>query len=86
MPIECKVSNSSLNSIKRLNNDASAKAESWIRDLGEIQIVPVAVLSGVYGLHSLDDAQRRGLSLFWAHRLTDLTDWIDSTNPGSGAR
>jgi hypothetical protein len=36
MPIECKVSNSSLNSIKRLNNDASAKAESWIRDLGEV--------------------------------------------------
>jgi hypothetical protein len=46
--------------------------------------VPVAVLSGVFGLHSLEDAQRRGLSLFWAHRLADLTDWIDSTNPSFG--
>lgn len=76
MPIECKVSNSSLNSIKRLNNDAAAKAEGWLEDLGQIQVVPVAVLSGVYGLNSLDSAQHRGLTLYWAHRLSDLTDWI----------
>ena len=79
MPIECKVSNSSINSIKRLNNDATAKAEGWIKDLGELQIVPAAVLSGVYSLSSLEDAQHRGLTPFWAHRLTDLTAWIDST-------
>lgn len=79
MPIECKVSNSSINSIKRLNNDAAAKAESWLTDLGQLQIVPVAVLGGVYGLHSLESAQRRGLTLFWAHRLSDLTDWIAQT-------
>lgn len=76
MPIECKVSNSSLNSIKRLNNDAAAKAEGWLSDLGKVQIVPVAVLSGVYGLNSLESAQQRGLTLYWAHRLDDLTDWI----------
>lgn len=29
MPIECKVSNSSTNSVKRLNNDAAQKAEVW---------------------------------------------------------
>jgi hypothetical protein len=79
MPIECKVSNSSLNSIKRLNNDAAAKAEGWIKDLGELQIVPVAVLSGVYSLQGLEDAQRRGLTLYWAHRLSDLTSWIART-------
>lgn len=79
MPIECKVSNSSINSIKRLNNDAAAKAESWLTDLGQLQIVPVAVLGGVYGLHSLESAQRRGLTLYWAHRLSDLTDWIAQT-------
>jgi hypothetical protein len=44
MPIECKVSNSSLNSIKRLNNDAAAKAEHWLDNLGQVHIVPVAVL------------------------------------------
>ena len=80
MPIECKVSNSSVNSIKRLNNDATAKAEGWIKDLGELQIVPAAVLGGVYSLQSLEDAQRRGLTLFWGHRLQDLLDWIDATS------
>ena len=29
MAIECKVSNSATNSVKRLNNDAAAKAEAW---------------------------------------------------------
>lgn len=81
MPIECKVSNSSVNSIKRLNNDATAKAEGWIKDLGELQIVPVAILSGVYSLQSLEDAQRRGLTLSWAHRLSDLIQWIELTRP-----
>jgi hypothetical protein len=35
MPIECKVSNSVTNSIKRLNNDAAVKAVSWRQALGE---------------------------------------------------
>ena len=34
MPIECKVSNSSTNSVKRLNNDAAAKASAWIEESG----------------------------------------------------
>ena len=79
MPIECKVSNSSLNSVKRLNNDAAVKAGIWQRDFGLRQVVPTAVLSGVYNLHNLVDAQDRGLILFWAHDLQPLTDWITST-------
>lgn len=79
MPIECKVSNSATNSVKRLNNDAAAKAEVWRRDFGATQIVPCAVLSGVYKLHNLLDAQERGLVLFWAHRLEDLVGWVVST-------
>src|SRR5690606_23962035 len=59
MAIECKVSNSSTNSVKRLNNDAAAKAEQWRSDFGTVQIVPAAVLSGVYKLHNLLDAQTR---------------------------
>jgi hypothetical protein len=77
MPIECKVSNSSVNSVKRLNRDAAAKAEAWRSDFGERQVVPVAVLSGVYKLHNLEEAQRRGLTIYWAHRLEDLVEWID---------
>jgi hypothetical protein len=79
MPIECKVSNSALNSVKRLNNDAAVKAGTWKRDFGVHQVVPTAVLSGVYDLHSLLDAQQRGLTIFWAHDLRPLTDWIERT-------
>jgi hypothetical protein len=79
MPIECKVSNSSLNSVKRLNNDAAVKAGSWQRDFGLRQVVPTAVLSGVYKIHNLLDAQERGLTLFWVHDLKPLTEWIVST-------
>ena len=81
MPIECKVSNSSTNSVKRLNNDAAVKATSWKTDFGLRQVVPSAVLSGVYKLHNLRDAQERGLALFWAHDLTPLTEWITRTKP-----
>lgn len=81
MPIECKVSNSATNSVKRLNNDAAVKATSWKHDFGVRQVVPTGLLSGVYKLHNLEDAQNRGLTLFWAHDLQKLTDWIDSTKP-----
>jgi len=81
MPIECKVSNSSTNSVKRLNNDAAVKAASWKVDFGLRQVVPSAVLSGVYKLHNLLDAQDRGLTVFWAHDLQPMTDWIANTKP-----
>jgi hypothetical protein len=64
MAIECKVSNSATNSVKRLNNDAAAKAEAWIDEFGRVNIVPSAVLSGVYKTHNLTNAQNRGLTLF----------------------
>lgn len=79
MPVECKVSNSSTNSIKRLNNDAAAKAEKWIREFGHRGVVPTAVLSGVYKLRNLQDAQRTGLALFWAHDLGAMMEWIEAT-------
>ena len=69
MPIECKVSNSSTNSVKRLNNDAAVKATVWISQFGTVGVLPTAVLSGVYKRHNLEQAQNRGLTLFWAHDL-----------------
>ncbi len=79
MPIECKVSNSELNSIKRLTNDAGVKARVWIDDLGRNNVVPAAVLSGVFGLRHLIEAQERGLTLFWAHSLDQLLAFVSST-------
>ena len=85
MPIECKVSNSSLNSVKRLNNDAAAKAETWRDEFGSIQVVPAAVLGGVYNLRHLESAQERGLTLFWAHDLAALVGWVRGLTPaGAG--
>jgi hypothetical protein len=82
MPIECKVSNSAVNSVKRLNREAAGKAEQWTRYFGKAQIVPAAVLSGVYDLRNLEDAQERGLALFWAHDLDELARWIAGTRSG----
>lgn len=79
MPIECKVSNSSTNSVKRLNNDAAVKATVWLEELGHRNVVPVAVLSGVFKTLNLVQAQDRGLTIFWAHDLEPLTAFIAST-------
>jgi hypothetical protein len=79
MPLECKASNSATNSVKRVNNDAAAKAEGWLSDFGTTQVVPAAVLSGVFKIHNLAAAQARGLTLFWGHDLKAMTDWIEQT-------
>lgn len=79
MPLECKVSNSSTNSIKRLNNDAAVKAGIWIGEFGTAQTVPAAVLAGVFKPKNLETAQQRGLTIFWEHDLDSLAAFIDQT-------
>ncbi|WP_325434969.1 XamI family restriction endonuclease [Dyella sp.] len=76
--IECKVSNSALNSVKRLNNDAGSKAAKWVEQLGASQVVPAAMLSGVFKVRNLMQAQDQHLALFWAHRLEDLGTFINA--------
>ena len=72
MAIECKVSNSATNSVKRLNNDAAVKAEYWLKQFGTAQVVPAAALAGVFNVLNLEQAQTRGLTLFWSHDLDQL--------------
>lgn len=79
MPIECKVSNSSTNSVKRLNNDAAAKAVTWSKRFGDSNVVPSAVIAGVFKLGNLRSAQADGLTIFWAHNLAALVTFLDST-------
>ena len=79
MPTECKVSNSSTNSVKRLNNDAAVKARTWIQEFGTVTCVPAAVLSGVFKTRNLISAQADGLTLFWAHGLDRMISFINST-------
>lgn len=78
MGIECKVSNSATNSVKRLNNDAAVKASYWNREFGT-QVVSSAMLSGVFKTLNLVQAQNSGLTIFWAHDLDQLGRFIEST-------
>jgi hypothetical protein len=79
MALECKVSNSSTNSVKRLNNDAAVKAGVWIGEFGTAQTVPAAVLAGVFKRHNLEQAQERGLAIWWSHNLNQMVTWIEQT-------
>ena len=42
-------------------------------------VVPAAVLSGVFKVQNLLEAQQSGLSLFWSHDLEQLQDFIRLT-------
>jgi hypothetical protein len=76
LAIECKVSNSAINSKKRLNNDIGAKAADWKTAFGE-QVITACVLSGVYSLGNLLTAQdHQGIVVFWAHNLGALTEFV----------
>ena len=79
LAIECKVSNSQVNSIKRLTNDTAVKARVWIEDFGRANIVACAVIAGVFGLRHLKDSQDRGLTLFWSHSSEELVTFIEAT-------
>lgn len=79
LAIECKVSNSATNSVKRLNNDAAVKAEYWLHQFGISHVVPAAAVAGVFKLRNLQQAQERGLAIFWTHSLDKLGTFIAST-------
>lgn len=74
LAIECKVSNSEVNSFKRVMNDSLSKAHEWRRTLGENQVIPVLVLRGVFKPENLLTAQR-DMYLIWDHRLSDLSNF-----------
>jgi hypothetical protein len=77
MAIECKVSNSAVNSYKRVVHDTGGKATTWYAQLGKAQVIPAAVLSGVFNPTNLEDVQdNKGVYLFWQHRLDDLAAFV----------
>jgi len=77
LAIECKSSNSAVNSIKRLN-DVSDKAQVWKAARGA-KVVTAAVLAGVFDLQNLDTAQDKGVFLFWEHDLKPLKTYVVAT-------
>jgi len=79
--IECKASNSEINSRKRLNKEVGADAKEWLGSFGENNIVPAAAIRGVFKAEYVKQAQEVPVAIFWSHRLGDLLDFINSTKP-----
>lgn len=73
--VEAKDSASVLNSVKRVLNDTAAKARHWGVETGR-QLIPVVLLSGVFGVRNLKTAQDSGLYLVWAHDLDEFVVWL----------
>lgn len=71
LAIECKVSNSATNSIKRIN-DVINKARAWKQRFGDL-VTPLAILGGVFKLTDLRRAQAQGVYLVFDHDLDRLT-------------
>ena len=76
--IECKVSNSAVNSFKRINHETVSKARAWMEAFGRRQVLSIAVIGGVFKPANLETAQAEGLALMWSHRLDDLAEFVQA--------
>jgi XamI restriction endonuclease len=77
--LECKVSNSEVNSFKRLNHETVNKARTWQRAYGD-RAITGAVLSGVFRLDNVRAAQDAGVTIFWAFDLGFLRRFISAAS------
>lgn len=79
--IECKVSNSSVNSYKRIVHDTGGKATIWYQQFGRANMVVGAVLAGVFNPNNLEHVQNdKEVFLFWEHRYADLENFVRNAN------
>ncbi|MGE5561606.1 MAG: XamI family restriction endonuclease [Chloroflexota bacterium] len=77
LTLECKVSNSGTNSVKRLIRETGGKVRNWREEFGR-QFVGGAVLAGVYKLVNLIEAQEKyGMCIFWEHDLAPLAAFTE---------
>jgi len=81
LAIECKGSNSAVNSRKRVNKEVVKNAGAWYQKFGEDELVAAAAIQGVFKPSYIEEAQVDGIVFFWGHRLGDLRDFILSTKP-----
>ena len=79
LALECKVSNSEVNSYKRLNHEVGNKRRAWQQAFGD-SCLTGAVLAGAFSLENLISAQEAGISLFWEHDLGSLVDFVERSH------
>lgn len=77
LAIECKGSNSEINSRKRLNREAANTASRLLDRFG-VGVVPAVALQGVFKDRYLVEAQDTPMLIFWGHRLGDLVRFIEA--------
>jgi hypothetical protein len=75
LPLECKVSGSAVNSIKRLIRETVGKRRAWRDEFGR-QPYTGAVISGVFSMTTLRAAQDEGMLLFFEHELDALGEFV----------
>lgn len=78
LAVECKGSNSEINSRKRLNKEAVQNARAWLAGFGADQVVPAVALQGVFNARYVVEAQGTPMAVFWSHRLADLRDFVEA--------
>lgn len=76
LPIECKVSNTEVNSVKRLLRETGGKHSRWRGAFGELYTG--AVLGGAFKLINLQQAQREGMLIFFDHDLDSLKHYVEA--------
>ncbi len=77
--IECKGSNSEINSRKRINKEVAKDAAKWLQAFGAKNIVPAAAIQGVFKPSYIFEVQETPVVFFWGHRLTDLKTFIENS-------
>jgi XamI restriction endonuclease len=75
LALEAKVSNSTINSRKRLL-EVMRKAETWNASGQIYSFRTAAVLAGSFDTSRLAEIQQAGVLIFWEHRLGDLTAFL----------
>ncbi len=75
LAMECKVSNDTTNSVKRIN-DVLKKASAW-RDHWGSFVKPAALLQGTIGYKDVQRLIHAGVTVFWSHDLPRFERWID---------
>ncbi len=80
LAIECKSSNSEINSRKRLNKEVVKNANGWTGNFGKL-VIAGAALRGVFKPQYVITAQETPVAIFWGHRLSDLAVFIRAARP-----
>jgi hypothetical protein len=76
LALECKGSNSEINSRKRLNKEAVQNARAWRTRFGQ-EVVPAVAIQGAFKPAYVREAQDTPMVVFWGHRLADVKTFIE---------